>query len=691
MAVSGQNTDARAAPRGGAGRHRLKAASLALAISFAALVTVASGAGAKTFGLLEQWGTAGTAPGQLNEPAECAVFGVDPVDGSIYMGDKAVGKKDFCRLQKFSAKGVFEGSTEIQIVSNGSVVRRLSGIAVDHTRQHFYLIEEDAGGTATNVLRYSTEPAGEELVSAGTPLSLPAGAEAIRGPEGGTGLAVDPEDGDLVMIGFNAAKTRVILLRVSNQGNVTNRYDVAGSPLASITNGGPARTVTVGKGGIAYVLTGKPGRETRLWRLPRDLSKVEEVPGFAEAAKNEVWTRPLLVDGYSPYAQGTQIAISPDGNTLYFKEDGGKSTVTDYGAVFLRAYSLSEEKTEFVFGGGEYEEGKGVCAIGSSPAPIGAYGNEVVVYDHANDPTESGYFGTPRVLTIGPGGSACVPTTKFSVVNPKDEWEKGEAVVFEAGESDLAGNSLKAYEWDFGDGSEPLVVEGTEAEPTPPPVASHRYLAAGEYTVTLQLKMVNPGTPPEPAEATVRVGKGSPAPYFAGPEGPLGPGQPFLFDGSESLDLLGECTELLGCFASHELESYEWDFGDGTEAGPSPEPTATHAFANPGAAPLEFNVVLTVTNREGVSGSWEEVVSVRGEAEPQGGEVEVGEEAVAPPAQAPALPAGGGKKRGNRLTDAQKQRLARERRRCRKTLKGRARAKCLRNVSSIGKKLRGAN
>lgn len=643
------------------------------------LLVFSAGASAEVAGQLESWGATGTGSGQFNDPSPCAVFGVDPVDGSVYAGDSAPAKSGFCRIQKFSASGAFKGSTTIQIESSGTIDHALRGIAVDHANERFYLIRNN-GNLAGEVLPYSTTPNGSQELVANSGLPLPTATEAIKNPEG---IAVDPANGDLVLIGLNSTGEHVVILRISKAGAVKDRFDESGTELHKA--GRLARSIAVGSGGKTYTLTGGVSKEgkkfTRAWELPADLSEVNEVPGFAEAAEAEAWPRGLVSESEASSAVGTQIAVSPDGQTLYFKENEVPSTPEEPGGVLVRAFSLSGKKTTFIYGGGAYKKGTGACAIGTSGAPLGAVGTKVVLFDHAHTSEEETNYGPPRVVTFGPGGSGCVPSAHFKV-GPVGGATKGEKVGFDAEESDLAGNSLESYEWDFGDGTM-VTVEGEGGEPASP-TTSHRFLAPGEYTVKLKLNLTNAAADPPLVEQKVVVAPASPVPFFeVFPSFNPAPGATVEFDAGLSRDPAGgSCSQLTGCDPSFQMQSYEWNFGDGTKAGPNTSSTVTHAFANPGASPLQRTVTLTVETEDGVKGTTAEVITVQGTSDlGGGGEIPVTEPPVTtPPVTTPPPTPPVTKKAPN---DAEKRALARKK--CKK-LKGKAKSKCMKRANAIGKK-----
>ena len=66
-------------------------------VLMAVVAVVASSAGADALGQQEAWGEFGIGPGELFDPE---AMGVDPVDGSVYIGD--VYGFTGLRMQKFS-------------------------------------------------------------------------------------------------------------------------------------------------------------------------------------------------------------------------------------------------------------------------------------------------------------------------------------------------------------------------------------------------------------------------------------------------------------------------------------------------------------------------------------------------------------------------------------------------------------
>ena len=144
----------------------VRAMLLALIITLAAaLVAKPQLAQAEVSGQLEAWGNVsfGSNPGELFNPSS---FGVDPVDGSVYiLSSNLEGSES--RVDKFSASGTLEGSASIPRPPGAEgLPNGLVGIAVNHVLERFYLVEDDFGADtttslelpdlATNVLAFST-------------------------------------------------------------------------------------------------------------------------------------------------------------------------------------------------------------------------------------------------------------------------------------------------------------------------------------------------------------------------------------------------------------------------------------------------------------------------------------------------------------------------------------------------------
>jgi hypothetical protein len=521
--------------------HRGAGATVALAVLLLlALIGLAllggggSPAGAATFGQIgEPWGTIGTGAGQIKNPT---MFGVDPVDGSVYIGDTPPGEPPPAyRLQKFSSEGTFEAAVELPAYLNVAQKKeRLSfrGVAVDHARGLVYVLEQcgvttvqppkcketGTGGTAFALaLRvFKTTPSGGEMVPATMPrIVLPTSEEdQIRKP---TSIAVDPVSHGIVIFGYSLAGVRLIE-RIGASGGVEARDEDTSNLLEGAGEGrGRASALAVGPTGTVYAVAGvqnQPGATaTRAWELPENFSASTpptQVPGFKAAAEHEGWGGGMIFEATSG---APEVAVSKDGSHLYWKEVAG-------GEILVHDFSLTTNSTTAVYGGGESR-----CQIRSSAAPIGVAGEGTFERLFVLDPgtaTES----RDKVLTFGSGGSGCpVPLARFTINGTETDGttvQAGEVVEFDASSSELLEKEEKRVRrltWNFADGTPPQVVNcpvfagGTECEEPASLKVTHEYSDNGEFVVTLEIELEHAtfGNP-VPAQHTLKVEGGTSPP-----------------------------------------------------------------------------------------------------------------------------------------------------------------------------------
>jgi hypothetical protein len=451
------------------------------------------------------------------------------------------------RIQRFSKTGELKASVEFSRKDAASArLVRLIGFAVDPARERLYAVEACrvsssvsgclASGRFLALRIHVFTTAGGSLESAGS-FAAPSGAQSIFEP---TGIAVDPSNGDLLLIGEDEGTEVVlpeeggteivrhkVIQRVSAAGAIGARFvDLADSlrPHDS-TLAGEARSLAVGPDGTTYALTGGTSpaatgaNSTRAWELPPSLAEVTPVPGFAAAAEAEAWPLPLLgAPGNNGFMAGPAIAISPDGSTLYWREKyTGTEVVPE--SVLIRGFSLAGARTRILYGGGVSR-----CLVRTQYAGIGVTGEganeELLAFDYGPEQASPPYGA--KIVRFGQGGDGCpVPLAKFSVNGHEEDGVvigRGETVSFDASASELeAGEGGEGegeafpleYVWKFGDGQQQAVhcVEVEGACPAPAlPTVSHQYTAPGEYTVTLEIKLLGPifGNP-QPVSHTLKV------------------------------------------------------------------------------------------------------------------------------------------------------------------------------------------
>jgi len=159
---------------------------------------------------------------------------------------------------------------------------------------------------------------------------------------------------------------------------------------------------------------------------------------------------------------------------------------------------------------------------------------------------------------------------------------RGETVTFtDMSQVAVSGESIVQWEWDFGDGTDPLVV--TDGA-TP---VQHAYDLPGNYTVSLTIT-TNTGaadTAAKPAYINVRAVE--PVANFG-----VVPLAPYAGE-------VVQFTDQSDPGSADAIDSWLWDFGDGTTS-TLQNPTHTYAVSSP-PVDKEYTVTLTVTTQIGTS------------------------------------------------------------------------------------------
>jgi PKD repeat protein len=211
----------------------------------------------------------------------------------------------------------------------------------------------------------------------------------------------------------------------------------------------------------------------------------------------------------------------------------------------------------------DFGDGTVVLDAGSTPEHVYATADNFTVTVTVTDDGGLDDAASVGVTTTEPPNAA--PTASFTVDCTFLSCE------FDATGSSDSDGTIGTYNWDFGDGTP--VADG-------PVNPTHLYATNGEYTVTLVVTD-DEGEPSAPAQMTVTTN--------------VSPTAAFTFD----------CVELACTFdatgsvdSDGTIESYDWDFGDGTLA-PDAGTAPNHDYL--GAA--DYSVSLTVTDDQGATGS----------------------------------------------------------------------------------------
>jgi hypothetical protein len=395
------------------GRRRLLGGLGIALVALALLFTAQAKAG--QFGELGSFGSSGTGPGQL---FNSSLMGVDPVDGSVYVVD-FTGDFSAWRVQKFSETGTFLGSVDIPLVKEGGESQpvRFVGIAVDHTAGKFYLLQygTEADSTAVparaaaqKILAFSTTPDGSKKLVPATPATIPVpsptGTEPLDKP---TDISVDPGTGNLVILAEDRTE-HFVVERLSPTGTVVSRF--ADSTQKLKPTGTPDQWhagMAVGPTGTAYVISARDGEALprvgqQAWLLTAaDPTTPVKVPGFEAVRQRE--GNQVFVLGSAPLRISSQIAISPDGGTLYWKEAGPLSSPGTADEIVVHGYSLTEQKPASAFASGTTS-----CLIDTQGAALGTVGDRLIVLSQGLEVEEGETppFGA-KVRRFGPGGNGC--------------------------------------------------------------------------------------------------------------------------------------------------------------------------------------------------------------------------------------------------------------------------------------------
>jgi hypothetical protein len=484
------------------------------------------------------------------------VFGVDPTENSIFVGDERVQEEEF-RLQKYSSAGAFQGKVIIKpkketLPTGIGNVEDLDGAAVDAVDGRVYVLVtyrryqadtvDPSVEAAGAVYVYSTTPnASHELVPAtgtginqttgllGTTETLKANSEtqgqALISP---SGIAVNPVTHEVLILGVydkgsgSIPSYHVGLARLSESGALETPY-IDSNTIFSL-NEEPNSPVVSGEGKIFFET------ENAIDQLPSSLTSPPNVvfdfeqPELLEEGpfKEEM----LAFGDESP--SGAALAIVSEGTktegrlvvlleTVAEIEADGEIGAKPFGVLNLHYHEEGEstQVTELGWtGGGTNPNATGsTCSLGDGdPAPIvAAAGGEKDLVLAASDGESNS---DSEVLEFGPGGIGC-PTAKAAPggIEPTQDGKKDEAVNTKTAvvlQAKVIQANVESIEWKFGDGSAAKTTVVTPGEQTQTAEVEHKFAEGGDLKVEAVIHTDNLDTPVIAVSSTIDVTESAP-------------------------------------------------------------------------------------------------------------------------------------------------------------------------------------
>jgi hypothetical protein len=451
---------------------------------------VAGQASAGNAGQLGFWGEQGTTDGKLTEPHMVAA----EESGSVFVSDRPARAASF-RLQKFSSTGTFEGAVTIP-TPNEEVFKAM---AVDSTAHLIYLLREKPEGDPENekamaetILIYSTLPNPSshllEPPSSG-PTSFNVPTDATHVIDNPTDMVLDTNNHELEIAGENRAEQYVLQRIGTAAGALGPRYtETTGNfelnELSALGNEPGA--LAIAPDGTSYVifsLRTEQGTNTAV-TFSQALTNPTKVAGFAAGAE------PVKIErlrGGIKDGSGAQVAISPDGRTLYFKTEISFNNV-EGSRVLAYAYSLVDGKSFAVYGS---EAAEGHCRITNTQAGLAPVGETLFVLDQGQEAPVSA-FGD-KVSRFGPGGTECPAPSAADAIKEGStvvtEAHKGSPVTFDASPSELGewGESIESVTWNV-TGPETFEKTAVSTEPGFALAVQHTFNQEGAYTVRMSVQ-----------------------------------------------------------------------------------------------------------------------------------------------------------------------------------------------------------
>jgi PKD repeat protein len=318
------------------------------------------------------------------------------------------------------------------------------------------------------------------------------------------------------------------------------------------------------------IVTGSDGKATLVYTAPP--SPAVSPDAFLMV---DIVITPLGTDFNNSSERSAAIRLVPQGTVIPPGNLKPAFTVTpnnpqENQTVLFDASTSTGTISEYAWEFGDGARGSGATAT-HAYGTAGTYVVRLTVEDGFGRTAS-----TSQSITVGTGS---IPTAAF-VFSPSAP-APGDRIFFNGSGSRATGpgRRLVNFRWDFGDGD-----VGDFGE-----LVEHRYLVAGEYSVTL---VVTDDGGRRSAPITVRVAVAVPGGGGGGGGGGAAPTAAFTFAPAPRVGVavtFNAGTSTAG--SGSNLTAYNWNFGDGTTAvGPTPQ----HTFTSVGP----FNVTLTVIDNQ---------------------------------------------------------------------------------------------
>jgi parallel beta-helix repeat protein len=258
------------------------------------------------------------------------------------------------------------------------------------------------------------------------------------------------------------------------------------------------------------------------------------------------------------------LFVSPTAGTAPLHVTADASDSTDGDATPIETYT-------FDFGDGTVKGPQSGATATHDYSTPGTFTVTVTVTDRAG-------LSSTATTDVRVNPPADLPPSAVLSVTPASGEAPLSVTADASGSSDSDASPIDTYTFDFGDGT----IKGPQSGAT----ANHVFAQTGTFTVTVTVRDTAGLTSTASTQVTVtNVPDAPPSAQLS-----VSPGS-----GSAPLEVTADASASSDT-DSTPVDTYKFDFGDGTVVGPQSEPTATHSFTEPGT----YTVTVTVTDTAGL-------------------------------------------------------------------------------------------